>query len=90
MKKPKEPTVEGCEVKGTKNAKHVEFSILGKQFQGFVENLQTEQGVRMFLMTVSDELEIAGAQNPYPVVKEAFFALKTPFIPKEVLEAVRG
>jgi hypothetical protein len=44
----------------------------------------------MFLMTVSDELEIAGAQNPYLVVKEAFFALKTPFIPKEVLEAVRG
>jgi hypothetical protein len=68
----------------------VAFSVLGKEFHGISENLQTEQGLRMFLITISDELEMAGALNPYPSVKEAFFALKTPFIPAEVLEAVRG
>ena len=60
----------------------------GREFVGYAENMQTEQGLRMFLMTVSDEMEMAGIEGD---PKAAFFALdKHPGIPKGVLEAVRG
>ncbi len=68
----------------------VAFTVNGREFHGIAENLQTEQGVRMFLMTVADEMEMEGQENTSQTVREAFFAQDLSFIPTEVVEAVRG
>ncbi len=68
----------------------VAFTVGDREFHGIAENLQTEQGLRMYLMTVADEMEMEGLENTLQRVREAFFAQELAFIPTEVLEAVRG